>query len=29
VIDAGTEVGQVTDGYSGKAPDIGAIEYRA
>jgi parallel beta helix pectate lyase-like protein/uncharacterized protein DUF1565 len=29
VIDAGTEVGLVTDGYSGKAPDIGAIEYRA
>ena len=29
VIDAGTEIGQITDGYSGKAPDIGAIEYRA
>jgi len=28
VIDAGTEIAQVTDGYSGKAPDIGAIEYR-
>ena len=28
VIDAGTEIAQVTDGYSGKAPDIGAIEFR-
>jgi hypothetical protein len=28
-IDAGTELPTITDGYTGKAPDLGAIEYGA